>query len=110
MLEVFNIQFKNSIRYGMTYSQFWFDDPQLYYIYEEAYQDEMKDRLKEKDILNWQLGQYIHSAILASFDDEGRCKYPNTPSFFAKQEEKPKDVYDMFERFKGMVANVNRNF
>ena len=94
----------------MTYSQFWRDDPQLYYIYEEAYQDEMKDRLKEKDILNWQLGQYIQTAICASFDEKGRCKYPKSPSFSAKQDEKPKDVYDMLERFKGMVAQVNKNF
>jgi hypothetical protein len=30
--------------------------------------------------------------------------------FFAHEEEKPKDVYDMLERFKGMVAEVNKNF
>lgn len=94
----------------MNYNQFWFDDPQLYYIYEEAYVEEREDRLKEQDILNWQLGQYIQSAICLSFDDKGRCKYPNTPIFFAKQEDKPKDVYDMLERFKGMVAEVNKNF
>jgi hypothetical protein len=51
MTEVFELQFKNSIRYGMTYNQFWFDDPQLYYVYEEAYHDELKDKLKMQDIL-----------------------------------------------------------
>lgn len=104
MTEVFELQFKNSIRYGMTYNQFWFDDPQLYYTYEEAY----LDRLKEKDVLNWQLGQYIQFAVgscLAS-----KCKYPQKPMFYAHEEEKPKDVYDMLERFKGMVAEVNKNF
>lgn len=94
----------------MTYSQFWFDDPRLYYIYEEAYIEKQEDRLKEKDILNWQLGNYIKTAILSSFDDKGRCKYPDKPIFFAKQDEKPKDVYDMLERFKCMVDNVNSNF
>lgn len=110
MLEVFNIQFKESIKYGMTYSQFWFEDPQLYYIYSEAYVEQQQDRLKEKDILNWQLGQYIQSAICASFDDKGRVKYPNQPYFFAKKEDKPKDVYEMLDRFKGIVAQVNKNF
>lgn len=104
MTEVFELQFKNSIRYGMTYNQFWFDDPQLYYTYEEAY----LDRLKEKDVLNWQLGQYIQFAVGSCL--ESKCKYPQKPMFYAHEEEKPKDVYDMLERFKGMVAEVNKNF
>lgn len=106
MLEVFQTQFKESIKYGMTYSQFWCENPQLYYTYEEVY----LDRLKEKDILNWQLGQYIKSAICSSFDEKGRSKYPDKPLFFAKQEDKPKDVYEMFDIFKGMVDRVNANF
>ena len=88
----------------MNYNQFWFDDPQLYYTYEEVY----LDRLKEKDVLNWQLGQYILCAIGSCF--EKNCKYPDKPMFYAHEEEKPKDVYDMLERFKGMVAEVNKNF
>lgn len=104
MTEVFELQFKNSIRYGMTYNQFWFDDPQLYYTYEEVY----LDRLKEKDCLNWQLGQYIQYAIGSCF--EKNYKYPDKPMFYAREEEKPKDVYDMLECFKGMVAEVNKNF
>lgn len=103
MLESFKLQYKESIKYGMTYSQFWCDDPQLYYTYEEVY----LDKLKEKDILNWQLGQYIQSAICASFDDKGRCKYPNKPMFFAREKEK---TLSMREKFELMVAKINENF
>lgn len=108
MQEVFELQFKNSIRYGMTYDQFWFGEPQLYYIYEEAYKDQMEDRLKEKDVLNWQFGIYLDYAIGHWLGKN--VKYPDKPLFFAKQEEKPKDVYDMMERFEIMVAQVNGNF
>ena len=106
MLEAFDIQFKESIKYGMTYEQFWYDDPQLYYTYEDVY----RDRLTEKDVLNWQLGQYIQIAICASFDDKNRCKYPNKPIFFAKEEEKPKTVFDMRDKFLAMMNQVNKNF
>lgn len=92
----------------MSYSQFWRDDPQLYYIYEEAYKEQMEDRLKEKDVLNWQFGIYVDYAIGHWLGKN--VKYPDKPLFFAKQEEKPKDVYDMMERFKVMVAQVNGNF
>jgi hypothetical protein len=108
MLEVFEVQFKNSIRYGMTYNQFWFDDPQLYYIYEESYREQLEDRLKEKDIFNWQLGQYIQLAIGSCLDKN--IKYPNSPIFNKEQATKPKTTLDMLEKFKTMVDQVNKNF
>lgn len=104
MLEVFKTQFKESIKYGMTYEQFWCDDPQLYYDYQEVY----LDRLKEKDILNWQLAFYIRQGVGSLL--EKTIKFSDKPLFFAKEEEKPKDVYDMMEKFQCMVAQVNGNF
>ena len=70
MLDALEIQFKESIKYGMTYEQFWFYDPQLYYTYEEVY----LDRLKEKDMFNWQLGIYLQFAIGSCLAKD--CKYP----------------------------------
>ena len=101
MLEVFELQFKNSIKYGMTYNQFWFDDPQLYYTYEEVY----LDKLKEKDIYNWQLGQYIQFAVGSCLAKE--CKYPQQPVFFAKQEQKQ---LSMMEKFEIIMSKINKNF
>jgi hypothetical protein len=97
-------QFKRSIIYGMPYDLFWFGDPQDYFVYADAY----NEKQKEKDVLNWQLGQYIQFAVGSCL--ESKCKYPQKPMFYAHEEEKPKDVYDMLERFKGMVAEVNKNF
>lgn len=88
----------------MTYNQFWFDDPQLYYIYEEAYLDE----LKEKDIYNWQLGHYIRFAIGSCFDKN--CKYPNNPIFYACEKQKPETVFDMKEKFINIINQINKKF
>jgi hypothetical protein len=104
MLDAFERQFKESIKYGMTYEQFWFYDPQLYYIYEEAY----LEKLKEKDILNWQLAYYISYSVGTCLAKE--CKFPKEPLFYAKKENKPQNVYDMRERFEAMVALVNNRF
>jgi hypothetical protein len=101
MLEVFELQFKNSIKYGMTYNQFWFDDPQLYYTYEEVY----LDKLKEIDIHNWQLGQYIQFAVGSCLAKE--CKYPQQPVFFGKPKEKK---LSMREKFEIMMSKINQNF
>lgn len=104
MLEVFSSQFKESIKYGMTYSQFWNDDPQLYYIYEEVY----LDKLKEQDTLNWQHAYYIKLGVGSLL--EKSIKFPEKPIFYGKPNDKPKDVYEMLDRFKNIVAQVNKNF
>lgn len=108
MQEVFDLQFKNSIRYGMTYEQFWFDNPQLYYIYEEAYKDQMEDRLKEKDVLNWQFGIYLDYAIGHWLGKN--VQYPDKPLFFAREEQKEKNVYDMRDKFMAIMNQVNKKF
>ena len=101
MLEALDIQFKESIKYGMSYNQFWFDDPQLYYIYEEAY----LEKLKERDIFNWQMGVYMQYAIGSCLAKE--CKYPTSPIFSAKEKKKQ---LTMLEKFEIMMAQVNKNF
>lgn len=108
MQEVFDLQFKNSIRYGMTYEQFWFDNPQLYYIYEEAYREQMEDRFKEKDIFNWQFGIYLDYAIGHWLGKN--VKYPDKPLFYAREEEKEKTVFDMRDKFLGIMSQINKNF
>ncbi len=101
MLEVFKTQFKESIKYGMTYEQFWCDDPQLYYDYQDSY----FDSLKEKDILNWQSAFYSRLAIGSLL--EKTIKFPDKPLFFAKEKEKQ---LTMKEKFEIMVAKINANF
>ena len=103
-MEMLDEQFKRSIIYGMPYDLFWFSDPQNYFVYADAY----NEKLKEKDIINWQLGMYIQFAVGSCL--EAKVKYPKEPMFYAHEEEKPKNVYDMLERFKVMANNVNKNF
>lgn len=103
MSEAFEVQFKNSIRYGMTYNQFWLDDPQLYYTYEEAY----IDGLKEHDVFNWQLGQYILMAVGSWLSKD--CKYPKEPAFYATQERQQENL-SMKDKFMMIMEQVNRKF
>lgn len=104
MTEVFELQFKNSIRYGMSYEQFWFDDPQLYYIYEDVY----IDKLKEKDLFNWQLGQYIQFSVASCLTKD--CKYPDKPIFYAQEEKKKQTVFDMRDKFMSIMQQINKKF
>lgn len=84
----------------MTYEQFWYDCPSLYYVYQDAYQE----KIKLQDLNNWQLGIYIQNAIVSSL--EPKVKYPCEPLFY---KEKQKQL-TMLEKFEIMMKQVNKKF
>ena len=89
----------------MPYDLFWYGCPSLYFSYEDAY----RDKIREKDALNWQLGMYIQQAIGSCLAKE--CKYPQKPLFAAAPEQRPVDKNkEMMEKFEIMMQAVNQKF
>lgn len=105
MQEVLDMQFKNSIVYGMPYELFWNGCPSIYYTYQEAY----KEKLIQEDILNWQrsiYGRLATASVLSPKD----CKYPESPIFYASQKEnREKSVFDLKEKFISIMEKINEN-
>lgn len=58
---------------GITYHEFWGMNPHVIKFYVEQY----KNKRNEEDLKQWQLGQYILSAISTI----GKGKYPKKPMF-----------------------------
>lgn len=83
----------------MTPSQFWQDNPQLYYVYEGAYEDERKQTLEIQDMLNWELAYYIGLQISRNLG--GKAKYPKYPYFHRQQRE-------LTEEEKARLEQVNK--
>lgn len=65
---------------GVTWERFMDSCPRELKAYENAY----KLEANRKDAINWQLGQYILSAIGAAFSK--KAKYPEKPVFQIKNE------------------------
>lgn len=87
----------------MNYEQFWNDCPEIYYDYEEAY----LDTLRERDMFQWQFGIYVRNAVASCLDKN--AKYPQEPIFYPRQrQETNEDI--MLNKFKAMVSKVNRKF
>ena len=71
--------FPQAILFGMTYEQFWEDNPQLFWAYGRAYQLKKSIEEKENDINAWNIGHYVLMAL-----------YQNSSSMFSKQK---KEIY-----------------
>lgn len=63
--DIFNEMFVTALELGMTYEQFWLNNPELYYYYLKAYNNKQIKKLKESDYNNWSLASYIARAVWA---------------------------------------------
>ena len=92
----------------MTYEQFWNDDPQLFWIYENAYNKRKEIEFKENNYMMWLNGQYTLSALAQvmanAFSKSKKNVYPKQPFGEEKKELSPR------QKFEIIAAQVNSSF
>lgn len=68
-------------RIGLTLEQFWDDDPELYFAYLEAYNEQKKQELEEKNLIAYIQGCYFNLAIAHNLQMSKTPKqiYPSEP-------------------------------
>lgn len=101
-----DILFPQALIYGMTYEQFWKDDPQIFWDYENAYNKRKEIEFKENNYMMWLNGQYTLMAMAQvmanSFSKSKKDVYPKEP--LGENVDK-KD--NMRERFEVIASKVN---
>lgn len=104
-------QEKDAIRIGLNLDYYWFLNPLQFQKYVEVYEEREEQRIKEMDIMNYLLGQYIAFAV------NDPQSYPSTPFLnknIKEKEEKEMSVEDMERQAKyntikmGGVINDSR--
>lgn len=89
--------FKCALLYGMTSQEFWFGDPQDFFVYQDAFADKEKQRYKDADIMAWRLGYYNMLAFAQvysnAFGKKGQNKkiFPQEP-YVVKEEKQKQSV------------------
>lgn len=66
---------------GLTLEQFWDEDPELYFAYLEAYNEQKKNEFEEKNLLAYMQGAYFNLAIAQNlqFSKSPKQIYPKEP-------------------------------
>lgn len=94
--------------FGMTYEQFWNDDPQLFWIYENAYNKRKEIEFKENNYMMWLNGQYTLSALAQvmanAFSKSKKNIYPKQPFGEEKKELSPR------QKFEIIAMQINKKF
>lgn len=80
----------------MTYSQFWYDDPELFWVYLEAYEQEQKARFEYDNSIAFLQGQYFMMAIAQclQFSKHPKKIYPKQP-FNVIKNDTPEEIKQM---------------
>lgn len=68
-------------RIGLTLEQFWEDDPELFFVYLEAYNENKKQELEEQNLMAYIQGQYFCLAVAQNLQMSKSPKriYPDKP-------------------------------
>lgn len=79
---MFNEMFVNALVMGMSYEQFWEQDPQLYFMYLQAYNKKKSIWQEEQNFISWQNGLYVLQALnqaISGFSGKSKEIYPKKP-------------------------------
>lgn len=104
----------------MTSEEFWFGNPQDYFVYQDAFAEKTKMEHDLQDAIAWIQGRYnllafseVAGAILCKKGQKPKKVYPEEP-FSVKLEreknKKPLTLDDMWAKFKSMANAINKKF
>lgn len=103
--------FKYALIYGMSSDEFWYGNPQDYFVYEDAFAEKQKLRHDELDVLSWLSGKYNMVAFAQAYSNawskQKKDIYPKKPLTFLNAEASQNNG-DMRERFITMVKGTGR--
>lgn len=85
-----------AIRFGMTYEQFWYEEPEMFWVYLEAFEQEQKARFEYDNSVAFLQGQYFMLAIAQclQFSKHPKKIYPKKP-FNVSKDETPEEIKQM---------------
>ena len=115
-MEVFEKAWPYYLYLGMSYYDFWDNDPCLVIAYREAYEI----RVRHENMLAWVQGQYVKAAIADlvplinpfSKKHKDMGKYPKKPYAITKKMQEEDDIEEMYEfarKLSGWGDQVEKN-
>lgn len=80
----------------MTYEQFWYEEPEMFWVYLEAFEQEQKARFEYDNSVAFLQGQYFMMAIAQclQFSKHPKKIYPKKP-FNVSKDETPEEIKQM---------------
>lgn len=94
-----------AIRYGVPYETFWHLNPAKLEIFQDVYNDRIKEQAELIDYTAWRNGMYVLNAVQAALIPK-KVKYPDKP--YSRQS-RPEELSPE-EEFKLWVAAYNQKF
>lgn len=80
----------------MTYKQFWYEEPEMFWVYLEAFEQEQKVKFEYDNSVAFLQGQYFMLAIAQclQFSKHPKKIYPKKP-FDVNRDETPNEIKQM---------------
>ena len=113
LTDLFECEELAAFSFGMSYNEYWNDNPRLFWLYANRYKQNIEKETQERDVLAWLTGQYVLQAVginfAAAFGRRGapKPKYPEMPMYVAEHNEQAKakkQERDMMRSYQNFIA------
>lgn len=86
----------NALLFGMTLDEFWYSNPQDFYIYADVFEEKNNYEMQKLNYMAWGNGFYDLLAMQQAFSNKNRRIYPTKP--FSDEKEKEKNSKSLQQR------------
>lgn len=102
--EIFNKYFPIYLGYGMSYSEFWDEEPELAIAYRENYINSLKRRNEEMWLQGWYIVKALECTVGNMFSKKGSkpLEYPKKPLPITEKDRKAQEEEEAREKFERM--------
>lgn len=111
--EYFTSECDLAMLFGLTYDQYWFGEPEMFYACAKTYKTKTEQLAQERDTLAWLTGQYVLAALNVTFSyafgKKGAPKgsYPELPFYVQEHNEmanRKKQERDLQRSYNNFIA------
>lgn len=113
LAELFDVECDAALIMGMSYREYWYDEPDIFYVTAKHYKALQEQAAQERDVSAWLTGQYVLSAISVNFAHafgkagHPKPKYPEMPLYVQEHDEQAqikKRERDMLRSYNNFIA------
>lgn len=120
LADLFNVECDAALLMGMSYLDYWWGEPELFYVLAKKYKIDTENAIIERDTIAWLTGQYVLSALGVTlgnaFAKRGHPKltYPEMPFYvqehdeMAKAKKRERDLMRSYNNFIAAAQSMGK--
>ena len=90
--DLVNAMKRNAMLFGMSMEEFWYDNPQNFYLRGDVYKRKQEEKVEVYDYIAWRIGMYTMLGTQQTLSTKHTKIFPEEPFVLKEREKKEKQL------------------